>query len=251
MGYYTIRLDPNSSKICTLIFPWGKYSYLQLPMGITGLPDVFQAKMSALMVALEFFWAYLDDVLCITKANLEDHFDKLKMALTRLHETGLWINAQKLFFFAINTEYLGHTLTLTGIKPQQKKVQAIVAISPPTNVKDLCKFLGIVQYCRDLWAKRSKVLAPLRSLVGECCHTKVTKANKTKKRSWYWDTVHQKAFDDVKTAIAKDVVLAYPDFSREFETYTDASSKQLGSVLTQGNRPLDFSAENLISATEI
>ena len=28
MGYCTIRLDPDSSKICTLIFPWGKYSYL-------------------------------------------------------------------------------------------------------------------------------------------------------------------------------------------------------------------------------
>jgi hypothetical protein len=27
MGYYTIRLDPDASKICTIIFPWGKYSY--------------------------------------------------------------------------------------------------------------------------------------------------------------------------------------------------------------------------------
>ena len=44
MGYYTIRLDPDSSKICTLIFPWGKYSYLQLPMGIAGSPDIFQEK---------------------------------------------------------------------------------------------------------------------------------------------------------------------------------------------------------------
>eukprot|EP00804_Cyclotella_cryptica_P031091 CCRYP_015989-RA/>CCRYP_015989-RA protein AED:0.48 eAED:0.47 QI:0/0/0/1/0/0/2/0/133 len=42
-----------------------------------------------------------------------------------------------------------------------------------------------------------------------------------------------KAFDDVKTSIAKDVVLAYPDYSMEFEIYTDASSKQLGSVITQ------------------
>eukprot|EP00804_Cyclotella_cryptica_P025222 CCRYP_010335-RA/>CCRYP_010335-RA protein AED:0.59 eAED:0.59 QI:0/-1/0/1/-1/0/1/0/208 len=54
MGYYTIRLDPDASKICTIIFPWGKYSYLRLPMGIAGSPDIFQAKMSELMVALEF-----------------------------------------------------------------------------------------------------------------------------------------------------------------------------------------------------
>ena len=54
MGYYIIRLDPDLSKICTIIFLWGKYSYLQLPMGIACSPDIFQAKMSELMVALEF-----------------------------------------------------------------------------------------------------------------------------------------------------------------------------------------------------
>ena len=41
MGYYTIRLDPDASKICTIIFPWGKYSYKCLPMGIAGSPDIF------------------------------------------------------------------------------------------------------------------------------------------------------------------------------------------------------------------
>ncbi len=42
MGYYTIRLDPDASKICTITFPWGKYSYLMLPMGVAGSPDVFK-----------------------------------------------------------------------------------------------------------------------------------------------------------------------------------------------------------------
>jgi hypothetical protein len=44
MGYYTIRLDPDASRICTIIFPWGKYSYERLPMGIAGFPDIFQIK---------------------------------------------------------------------------------------------------------------------------------------------------------------------------------------------------------------
>eukprot|EP00804_Cyclotella_cryptica_P019200 CCRYP_006116-RA/>CCRYP_006116-RA protein AED:0.37 eAED:0.06 QI:0/0/0/1/0/0/2/0/360 len=157
------------------------------------------------------------------------------MVLTTLREAGFRINAQKSSFCAIETEYLGYTLTRTGIKPQQKKVQAILAISPPKNVKDLGKFLGMVQYYIDLWARRSKVLAPLTSPV----------ANNMKKHPWYWDTVHHKAFHDVKTTIAKDVVLAYPDYSREFEICIDALSKQLGSVITQGNRPLAFFSRKL------
>ncbi len=40
MGYYTIRLDPDASRICTIIFPWGKYSYLRFPMGIAGSPAI-------------------------------------------------------------------------------------------------------------------------------------------------------------------------------------------------------------------
>ncbi len=69
MGYYTIRLDPDASRYCTIIFPWGKYSYKRLPMGIAGSPDIFQSKMSELMLALEFVRTYLDDLLCITKAS--------------------------------------------------------------------------------------------------------------------------------------------------------------------------------------
>ena len=49
MGYYTICLDPDASKISTIIFPWGNYSYLMLPMSIALSPDIFQAKMSGLM----------------------------------------------------------------------------------------------------------------------------------------------------------------------------------------------------------
>ncbi len=107
-------------------------------------------------------------------------------------------------------------------------MQAILAIEPPTGVKQLRHFLGMVQYYCDLWARQSNMLAPLTSLVGECGQTKTTKAKKTKKVPWHWDEVHQKAFDRVQAAIAKDVVLAYPDYSKDFEIYTDASSKQLG-----------------------
>jgi hypothetical protein len=54
MGYYTIRLDPMASEMCTNIFPWGKYSYKRLPMGSGGSADIFQAQIMDLMASLEF-----------------------------------------------------------------------------------------------------------------------------------------------------------------------------------------------------
>ncbi len=115
----------------------------------------------------------------------------------------------------------------------------------------------MVQNYRDMWARCSEMLAPLTDLVGECGETKTTKFNKTKKKPWQWDSIHQQAFDDVKAAIAKETVLAYPDFSKPFEIYTDASSMQLGAVITEDNRPIAFFSRKLskmqqkYSATEI
>ena len=103
MGYYTIRLDPDASRICTIIFPWGKYSYKRLPMGVAGSPDIFRSKLSELLAALEFVRTYLDALLIISTASLSDHLEKLRMVLTKLQEARLKINADKSKFCALET----------------------------------------------------------------------------------------------------------------------------------------------------
>jgi hypothetical protein len=89
------------------------------------------------------------------------------------------------------------------------------------------------------------MLAPLTNLVGECGETKTTRMNKTKTKPWQWDSVHQQVFDNVKAAIAKETVLAYPEFLKPFEIYTDTYSTQLGAVITQDNRPIAFFTRKL------
>ncbi len=86
------------------------------------------------MESLEYVRAYLDDLLCISKLSLEDHLDKLEEVLRRLCDAGLKV--AKLTFCALEIEYLGYVLTRDGIKPQSNKVQAILAIKPPTGVKN-------------------------------------------------------------------------------------------------------------------
>jgi hypothetical protein len=170
---------------------------------------------------------------------------KLREVLTRLQGAGLKVNAHKCFWGTDETEYLSYILSRDEIKPQPKKIEAILAIKPPTKVKELRRFLGMVQYYRDRWAKRSKMLAPLTNLVDEYGLSKSDKKLGEKKVPWHWDEEHQKAFDDVKAAIAKDVALAYPDFSKEFEIHTNGSSSQMGAVITQDNRPLAFWSRKL------
>ncbi len=65
-------------------------------------------------------------------------------------------------------------------------------------------------------------------------------AKGTKRVPWHWDEVYQRAFEHVKATITIEVVVAYPDFFKAFEIYTDALSKQLGAVITQENWPIVF-----------
>ncbi len=144
-------------------------------MGNAGSPDISQAKMMELMATLEFVRAYIDDLLCITKGTLEDHLAKLDLVLSRLQDANLKVNACKSNFCATESEYLGYILSQDSIKPQPKKFKSILALTPPKNVNNHHRFLGMVQYYQDLWARCSEMLAPLTSLVGKCGHTKQSK----------------------------------------------------------------------------
>jgi hypothetical protein len=124
----------------------------------------------------------MDNLLIITRGILDKHLQKMETALTRLGDVGLKVNAAKSLFCAHKIEYLVYILTREEIKPQPKKVQAILTQNLPNNVKELRHFLGMVQYYWDMWAKCSEMLAPLTDLVGECGETKSTRMNKTKKR---------------------------------------------------------------------
>ncbi len=150
-------------------------------MGFGGSADIFQAQIVGLMASLKFVQAYMDNLFIITRGMLDKQLQKMETVLTKLHDTGLKVNAAKSSFCAHEIEYLGYKLTREEIEPQPKKVQAIIALNPPDNVKELRHFLGMVQYYWDMWARRSEMLAPHTDLVGECGETKTTRMNKPRR----------------------------------------------------------------------
>jgi RNase H-like domain found in reverse transcriptase/Reverse transcriptase (RNA-dependent DNA polymerase)/Integrase zinc binding domain len=232
MGYYHIELTPFSRSLCTIVLPYGKYEYQRLPMGLCNSPDIFQEKMSNLMDDLEFCRAYIDDILVITKDSWEQHLVHLQTVFTRLQQAGLKVNATKSFFGKSELEYLGFWITRAGIQPLPKKINAILQIAAPTTKRELRRFIGMVNYYRDMWIRRSDILSPLTKLV-----------SKTVK--WSWTDAQQNAFDMMKKLLSREALLSYPDFSKPFDVYTDASHHQLGAVISQEQRPIAFYSRKL------
>ena len=234
-GYYQMPLDDESRKLATIILPFGKFEYTRMPMGIKVAGDIFQQRMNELLGHLPFVRAYLDDVLIITKSTWEDHCGAIQTVLQLLHSKGLKVNAEKSFFGRTELEYLGFIINQQGIRPVPKKVQAITAVLPPTNRRQLRRFIGMINFNKDMIQGRSSTIAPL---------TKLT----SKTVPWKWTEVEQKAFEEIKSKLSKQTLLTYPDFNKPFDIHTDASDTQLGAVISQENRPIAYFSRTLNSA---
>ena len=97
----------------------------------------------------------------------------------------------------------------------------------------------MVNFYRDMWKRRSHMITPL---------TELTSIKSKSKFVEIWSERHTHAFNVIKEALARDVLLAYPDFSKPFHIHTDASDYQLGSVISQDNKPLAFYSRKLSTA---
>ena len=95
-------------------------------MKVNKCPDIFQEKMSILTAGLELVPTYLDYLLMISNSTFEDHLRQLQVVSGRLKRARLKVNTEKLSFIAPEIEYLGYMVTKDGIKPEQKKIQAVL-----------------------------------------------------------------------------------------------------------------------------
>jgi transposase InsO family protein len=235
MGFWCILLDKRSQRLCTIILPWGKYSYVRLPMGLSVSPDIYQEKMASLFEDMAEVKVYIDDILIITKGSFHDHLSRLEEVFRRLLRARLQLNVMKCSFCALETEYLGFVLTPKGIKPMTKRVQAILQISSPKTIKQVRSFIGMINHYKHMIPQRAHLITPL--------------ANLTKKGvSFKWTTECETNFQAIKQLLAKRIALSYPDFHKSFDIYTDASKYQLGAVITQDKKPIAFYSRKLTDA---
>ena len=93
----------------------------------------------------------------------------------------------------------------------------------------------MINYYRDMWRRRSHILTPLTAL-------------QSANAKWQWTVTEQSAFDEIKRIMARETILAFPDFTQPFEIYTDSSCFQLGAVITQNNKPIAFYSRKMNTA---
>ena len=107
----------------------------------------------------------MQDDIIVWGASKEEHDQRLRSCLTRIRQSGLKLNRNKCIFTANSLAFLGHIISVDGVKPDPTKVNAITDMPIPSSKADLQRFLGMINYVAKFVPNLSQITAPLRLLL--------------------------------------------------------------------------------------
>ncbi|CAH2225756.1 jg21962 [Pararge aegeria aegeria] len=241
-AYNQFRLSSSSQELTTINTQKGLFKYTRLVYGLANAPAIFQRAMETLLAGIEGVTCWLDDV-CCTAPTRELHLLRLREVLHRLQNAGLRLHKDKCAFFQDSVTYLGYVIDKNGLKTCSNKVDAILKVPTPTNVLEIKRFLGVVNYYRNFIPNASALLGPLHELL----RVDVT---------WHWGERQQNSFEKVKKELASDRVLSHFDPSAPLILTVDAGPAGLGAVLAHADgegreRPIAFASRSLQASEKV
>ena len=189
------------------------------------MPATFQKTINKTLEGNNSKFAFLDDILVITKGSIRDHEKELDKILKRLDNEGLAINLQKCELAKNTIEWLGFTITPIGITPLVTKTEAITKLDNPKTLKQLRSFLGSVHHLAKFIPNLAKLSEPLRPLLKKNPESKNNKLD--------WKEEHSSAFNNIKTKIHQIIENKHFDTSKQIRVKCDASAKGLGACIEQ------------------
>ena len=237
-GFHHLRLDKRSSALTTFTTPFGRFRWKRMCFGISPAPEIWQAKMNEVFSGLRNVVCIADDVLCFGVGDtyeeaVADHDRCMIALLNRCREKNLRLNKEKLQINRESTTYMGHELTKDGVKPDRRKIAAILDMPPPVDRPALRRLLGMATYLARYVPKFSDVTAKLRELLSDDVEFR------------FDDVIHGRALQEMKELLVNAPVLRYYDVTKPVHIQCDSSSYGIGATLIQDGQPVEYASRSL------
>ena len=219
-GYWQIKLDEPSSKLCTFNTPWCRFRFLRLPFGIRSASEVFQQKNCKTFGDIPGVYLIADDM--IIAASSEQEHDAI---LQKVMERAKTANVD-------TVKYMGHIITAAGQEANDTKIKAIVDMPTPEDKQSLQRLLGMTKFLAQYIPNEASLTAPLRQLL-------------KKDIAWQWFPHHSAALQTLKSTVTQAPVLRYYDHKQPLTLQADSSKDGLGACLLQDRRPVCYASRAL------
>ena len=236
-AYWHVRLDEPSSKLTTMITPFGRYMWKRLPFGLKVSSEIFQRKIDEALGNLKGVFNIVDDIIVVgcgsTDAEaVDDNKLNLSATLQRCSERNIILNEEKQQTGLKEIVFHGHKITSEGVKVDETKVEAIHNMPAPTDVEGIRRICGMAQYMSRFISDLAGTLEPIRALT-------------RKGVPFVWSKECENAFNTLKKNLSESACLAYYDPSKELVIQVDSSKHGLGAVLLQDGRPIEYASRAL------
>jgi hypothetical protein len=206
---------------------------------LTNSPATFQTMMDATFrdeIASGDVIIYMDDILIATNRTLKEHQQTVAHVLQKLMDNDLFLKPEKCKFNKQEVEYLGVIVGKGEVKMDPVKVQGIMDWPVPTNIHELCSFLGFGNYYKDFIQGYSTITRPLHELT-------------RKTFIYHWGEPQEHTFNLLKHLFTLYPVLHNPDPDRRYILDTDTSKFAVRATLSQdysdGRHPIGFFSKSL------
>jgi hypothetical protein len=165
-GNHQIKIRASDIPKTAFSTRYGLYEYLVISFGLTNAPAYFMYLMnSVFMLELDkFVVVFIDDILVYSKSE-DKHTKHLHTVLQRLRDNRLYAKFSKCDFWLREIKFLGHTISQDEIADDPEKVQEVMDWKPPTTVRQIRSFLGLVGYYRRFILDFSRIAKPMTELL--------------------------------------------------------------------------------------
>lgn len=217
-AFYHIKLHEKSRYLTTFKSPDGYFYFNRMPFGLNVAPEVFQSLLEGILAHLKNVKVYLDDIIIAAdnQSELDKTFDEVMKILS---DHNFQVNNEKVEKNVSEIEFVGFKLSKDGVKLTEERVESILSMKAPDNMKILKSFLGKVNFLNSFLPRLSDVAAPMWKIA--------------RSENFEWNDEQEISFEKVKELIASNEGRCH--FETDLPTYliTDASPDAISAVLIQ------------------